>query len=100
MLVWKKLRKGERLDTEELWRDSRKTTEHAYWNCHHSSTLLFLNPIFMSVTLFPRYFGVPSYWSLNLFTYSQQNTGKHYKQIRMMDATYQLTNKIRWVNMQ
>ena len=57
---------------------------------------LFLNPNFcMPVTLSPRYFGAPLYWSLNLFTYSQQNTGKHYKQTRMMDATYQLTNTIK-----
>ena len=56
---------------------------------------LFLNLIFMPVTLSPRYFSVPSYQSLNLFTYSQQNTSKYYKQTRMMDATYQLTNIIK-----
>ena len=33
---------------------------------------LFLNPIFMTVTLSPRYFGVHSYQSPNLFTHSQQ----------------------------
>ena len=49
---------------------------------------LFLNLIFTPVTLSPRNFSVSSYQSLNLFTYSQQNTGKHYKQTRMMDATY------------
>ena len=52
---------------------------------------LFLNPIFMPVTLSPRYLSVASYRSLNLFTYFKQNTGKH-KQTRMMDAMYQLTN--------
>ena len=46
---------------------------------------LFLNPISMPVTLSPRYFGVPSYQSLNLFT---QNAGRHNKQTRMMDAKY------------
>ena len=56
---------------------------------------LFLNPILVPVTLSPSYFGAPSYWSPNLFTYSQQNTGKNYKQTRMMDATYQLTNTIK-----
>ena len=56
---------------------------------------LFLNPIFTPVTLSPRCFGVPLYQSLNLFTYSQQNTGKHYEQTRMMDATYWLTNTIK-----
>ena len=49
---------------------------------------LSLNPISMPVTLSPTYFGKPSYWSLNLFTHSYQNTGRHNKQTRMMDATY------------
>ena len=35
-----------------------------------ASLHLFLNPISLPVTLSPRYFGVPSYWSLNLFTHS------------------------------
>ena len=48
----------------------------------------FLTQFFAPVTLSPRYFSVPLYWSPNLFKYSQQNTGKHYKQTRMMDATY------------
>ena len=49
---------------------------------------LFLNLISMPVTLFPRYIGAPLYLSLNLFTHSQQNTGRHNKQTRMMDAMY------------
>ena len=49
---------------------------------------LILNPNSMPVTLSPRYFGVPSYRSPNLFTHSQQNTGRHNKQTRMMDAKY------------
>ena len=92
-----------------LWSSSGKTTACAHWkHCHLSAYLpastpespnninaseplcLFLNLISMSVTLSTRYFGVPSHWSLNLFTHSQQNTGRHNKQTRMMDATYWL----------
>ena len=97
-----------------LWSSSGKTTVHAHGNCRHSSVHLlaslleppnttnaskplhlFFNLIFVPVTLSPRYFSVPSYQSFNLFTYSQQNTGKHYNQTRMMNATYQLTNTIK-----
>ena len=97
-----------------LWSYSRKTTVHVHQNCQHSSAHLlaslpeipntthaseplhfFLNLIFTPVTLSPRYFSAPSYWSFNLFTYSQQNTGKHYKQTRMIDAMHQLTNTIK-----
>ena len=49
---------------------------------------LFLNTNSVPVTLSPRCFGVPSYWSLNLFTHLQQNTGRYNKQTRMMDAMY------------
>ena len=93
-----------------LWSSSGKTTAHVHQKHHCSSVhlpapmpespntinvskplCLFLNPISMSVTLSPRYFSVPSNWSLNLFTHSQQITGRHNKQTRMMDATYWLT---------
>ena len=95
-----------------LWSSSGKTTAHAHWNCRclsasasiHARTpnttnaskplCLYFNLIFVPVTLSPRYFGVPSYWSLNLFTYFQQNTGKH-KQTRMIDAMYRLINTIK-----
>ena len=76
-----------------FWSSSRKTTVHVHRK-HHSLSVhlpasmpeslvtidaskplcLFLNPNFMSVTLSPRYFWVPLYWSLNLFTTS---TTKH-----------------------
>ena len=65
----------------------RKTTVHVHRKCHISSAhlpasmsespvaiatskplCLFLNLNFMPVTLSPRYFGAPSYQSLNLFT--------------------------------
>ena len=49
---------------------------------------LFLNLNSVPVTLSPRYFGVPAYWSLNLFTHLQQNTGRYNKQTRMMDTMY------------
>ena len=97
-----------------LWSSSRKTTVHVHWNQWHSSVhllaplleppnttnaskaaYLFLNLTFSPVTLFSMYFGVPLYWSLNLFTYSQQNTGKHCKQTRMMDTMCRLTNTIK-----
>ena len=81
-----------------LWSSGRKTTAHAHRK-HHSmsahllpSTLespvtidaseplcLFLNANSMPVTLSPRYFGVLSYQSLNLFTHLHQNTGKYNK---------------------
>ena len=70
-----------------LWSSGRKTTAHVHRkHCSSSAHLptsmpespvaidtskplcLFLNPNFVPVTLSPRYFGVPSYWSLNLFT--------------------------------
>ena len=95
-----------------LWSSGRKTTVHAHWkHCHSSvhlpaSTLespntinaseplcLFLNINSVPVTLSPRYFGAPSYWSLNLFTHFQQNTGSYNKQTRMMDAMYWLKYK-------
>ena len=49
---------------------------------------LFLSPNSMPVTLSPRYFGVLSYQSLDLFTHFQQSTGRYNKQTRMMDTTY------------
>ena len=74
-----------------LWSSSRKTTVHVYWrHCHLSAHLpasmpeslntinaseplcLFLNPNFMPETLPPRYFSVPLYQRLNLFTHFQQ----------------------------
>ena len=73
-----------------LWFSGRKTTVHAHQKCCSSAHLpasmpespntinaskplcLFLNPNSMPVTLSPRYFSVPSYWSLNLFTHFQQ----------------------------
>ena len=92
-----------------LWSSSGKTSEHAHQK-HCSSSVhllasmlespvtinasepvcLFLNPNSMPVTLSPRYFGVPLYWSLNLFTHFQWSTGRYNKQTRMMDATYWL----------
>ena len=92
-----------------LWSSSGKTTAHAHQK-HSSSSVhlpvskpeslittnaskplsLFLNLNSMPVTLSPRYYGAPSYWSLNLFTHFQQNTGRYNKQTRMMDATYWL----------
>ena len=70
-----------------LWSSSGKTTAYAHRKHHNSSVHLpvsipespvtivtskplhlFLNPNFMPVTLSPRYFSVPSYRSLNLFT--------------------------------
>ena len=92
-----------------LWSSGGKTTVHAHWK-HCSSSAhplastpessitinaseplcLFLNPNPMPVTLSPRYFSAPSYWSFNLFTHFQQNTGRYNKQTRMMDATYWL----------
>ena len=92
-----------------LWSSSGKTTAHVHRK-HCSSSLhllasmpespvtidaskplcLFLKMNSMPVTLSPRYFGVPSYWSLNLFTHLQQNTGRYKKQTRMMDAAYWL----------
>ena len=70
-----------------LWSSGGKTTVHVQRRCYILSAhllvslpespvtiatskphCLFLNPNFMPVTLSPRYFGVPSYWSLNLFT--------------------------------
>ena len=99
-----------------LWSSSRKTTVHVHKK-HHSSSVhllvstlespvtidaskphcLFLNPNSMSVTLSPRYFGAPSYWSLNLFMHLQQNTGRYNKQTRMVDAMYltKILKKIR-----
>ena len=93
-----------------LLSSSGKTTAHVYQkHCHLSAhplasmpeslnainaskpLHLFLNPISMPVTLSPRYFSVPSYQSLNSFTHSQQNTGRHNKQTRMMDTMYWLT---------
>ena len=93
-----------------LWSFSGKTTVPVDQKHHHLSAhppvsmpespntinaskplCLFLNPISMPMTLSPGYFRVPSYQSLNLFTHSQQNTGRHNKQTRMMDATYWLT---------
>ena len=93
-----------------LWSSSGKTTVHAHKKHHHSSAHLqvstpeslstinaskplhlFLNLISVPVTLSPRYFSVPSYQSPNLFTHSQQNTGRHNKQTRMMDTKYWLT---------
>ena len=82
-----------------LWSFSGKTTEHAHQK-HCSSSMhppvsmpespvaidvskplcLFLNPNSLPVTLSPRYFSVPSYQSLNLFTHFQQNTGRYNKQ--------------------
>ena len=80
---------------------------HVHWKHHHPSAhplasmpespttvnaseplLLFFSPNSVPVTLSPRYFGAPSYWSLNLFTHFQQNTGRYNKQTRMMDAMY------------
>ena len=94
-----------------LWPSSGKTTAHVHQNCHclsahllasvpepqilwvHPNLFVFsLTQNFAPMTLSPRYFSVPSYWSLNLLTYSQQNTGK---QKRMMDATYWLTDIIK-----
>ena len=92
-----------------LWSSGRKTTAHVLQK-HCSSSVhlpaftqespitinaskplhLFLNLNSMPVTLSPRYFSAPSYWSLNLFTHFQQNTGIYNKQTRMMDATYWL----------
>ena len=105
-----------------LWSSGRKTTMHVHWKHHHSSVHLlastadspntinaskplhlFLNPNYVPVTLSPRYFSVPLYWSLNLFTHFQQNTGRYNKQTRMMDATCWLKyvkNKIWWGNAQ
>ena len=93
-----------------LWSSRGKTTVHVHQKHHHLSAhppasmpeslntlnaskplCLFLNPISIPVTLSPRYFGAPLYWSLNLFTHSQQNTGRHNKQTRMMDVMYWLT---------
>ena len=92
-----------------LWSSSGKTTVHVNWKHYISSAhlpasmlespitinasepfRLFLNLNSVPVTLSHRYFGVPSYWSLNLFTYFQQNTGRYNKQTRMMDAMYWL----------
>ena len=92
-----------------LWSSSGKTTVHAHWkHCSSSAHLLafmpeslvtidaseplhlFLNPNSVPVTLSPRYFSVPLYQSLNLFTHFQQNTGRYNKQTRMMDAMYWL----------
>ena len=92
-----------------LWSSGRKTSAHVHWkHCSSSAHLpasileslvtinaskplhLFLNPNSMPVTLSPRYFSVPLYQSLNLFTHFQQNTGRYNKQTRMMDATYWL----------
>ena len=75
-----------------LWSSGRKTTAHAHWKyCSLSVHLkgstpespitinaakplrLFLNPNFMPMTLSPRYFSVPLYWSLNLFTHSTKH---------------------------
>ena len=92
-----------------LWSFGGKTTAHVHQK-HCSSSVhppasmqespitinaskplcLFLNPNSMPVTLSPRYFGAPLYWSLNLFTHSQQNTGRYNKQTRMMDTMYWL----------
>ena len=92
-----------------LWTSSRKNTVYAHRK-HHSlsahlpasmleSTVsidtskplcLFLNLNSMPVTLSPRYFSVPLYQSLNLFTHLQQNTGRYNKQTRMMDTMYWL----------
>ena len=91
-----------------LWSSSGKTTAHQKHHCSSAHLLvsmleslniinaskplyLFLNLISMPVTHFPRYFSVPSYRSLNLFTHSQQNTGRHNKETRMMDTMYWLT---------
>ena len=71
-----------------LWSSSGKTTAHVHQNhwCSSAHLLasspeppttmkaseplcLFLNPIFAPMTLCPRYFSAPSYWSLNLFTH-------------------------------
>ena len=92
-----------------LWSYGRKTTAHAHQkHCISSAHLpastpeslitinaskplcLFLNLNSVPVTLSTRYFGVPSYQSLNLFTHFQQNTGKYNKQTRMMGTTYWL----------
>ena len=92
-----------------LWSSGRKTTVHLHRkHCSSSAHLpasmpeslvtivasqplhLFLNPNSVPVTLSPRYFGVPSYWSLNLFTHLLQNTGRYKKQTQMMDAMYWL----------
>ena len=90
-----------------LWSSGRKTTAHAHQkhyslSAHPPASMpespitinaskplcLFLNLNSMPVTLFPRYFGAPLYLSLNLFTHSQQNTGRYNKQTRMMDVMY------------
>ena len=73
-----------------LWSSSGKTTVHVHRICHNSSVHLpaslpeppvtiatseplhpFLKPNFLPVTLSPRYFGAPLYWSPNLFTKTQ-----------------------------
>ena len=55
---------------------------------------LFPNPIFVPVTLSPRYFSVPSYQSL-IYLHFLKNTGKYHKQTKTMDITYELTNIIK-----
>ena len=59
---------------------------------------LFPNLNSLPVTLSPRYFSVPSYWSI-IYLHSK-NTGNSYKEMKAMDIAYQLTSKIRWVNTQ
>ena len=74
-----------------LYSFGRKTTAHVQRRCHrfictsasitaripsyyqlHSNLVVFsFIPNFMPVTLSPRYFGAPSYWSLDLFTTSK-----------------------------
>ena len=92
-----------------LWSSGWKTTAHVHQkhcslSAHPPASMpeflitinaskplcLFLNPNSMPVTLSLRYFGVPLYQSLNLFTHFQQNTGRYNKQTRMMDTMYSL----------
>ena len=80
-------RRTARVCLHTRWHPCQITVYYKSLESHH----LFSEPIFVPVTLSPRYFGVPSY--CGLFINENLNIGKH-KQINYN------TGKIRWVNTQ